>query len=135
MGVLTGTLIVLGVAAVVGISGAIVNYATEDERAQAEINRLKAENEQLTSARDHVAGIKTKLTSAKDYLTGARNDFNNGGHQQEPPFAQTQFSSCISKLESATQNATNLINDFNATINQNNSDISKNQAIVNKHSN
>ena len=129
----TATLIVLGVTAVVGVSGAIFHYATEEERAQAIIDQLRVENEQLNAAKEHVSGIKSKLTSAKEYLTNAQNDFNNGGHIQEPPFAKSEFSSCISKIDGAIKNANNLISDFNATISQNNTEIRKQEAIKAKH--
>ena len=119
----TATLIVLGVATVVGASGVIFHYATEEERSQAKIEQLRAENSQLISAKDYVSGIKSKLTSAKEYLTNAQNEFNNGGHVQEPPFAKSEFSSCISKIDGAIKNANNLISDFNATISQNNTEI------------
>ena len=114
MSLLVGTLIVLGATAVVGAIG----YAcTEDDRARERIKQLKAENEQLNSAKNYVSGIKTKLSSAKEYLTNAKNDFKNGGHVLDGvPLANSEFTSCISKLDSAIRNATNLINDFNSTI-------------------
>ena len=130
MGVITtATLIVLGVTALVGTGGAIWHACTEEDRAKEKIKQLKAENEQLNSAKNYVSGIKTKLTSAKEYLTDARNDFKNGGHVlDEVPLANSEFNSCISKLDGAIKNANSLINDFNSTIAQNNKDIRTEQA-------
>lgn len=130
MGVITTTtLVILGVTALVGTGGAIWHACTEDDRAKEKIKQLKAENQQLTSAKNYIIEIKTNLTNAKDYLTEAKNDFKNGGHVLDDiPLANSEFTSCISKLDGAIKNATNLINDFNATIAQNNKDISSEQA-------
>lgn len=133
MGVITtATLVVLGVTALVGTGGAIWHACTEEDRAKEKIKQLRAENKQLNSAKDYVSGIKTKLTSAKEYLTDAKNDFKNGGHVlDEVPLANSEFTSCISKLDGAIKNANSLINDFNSTIAQNNKDIRKEQAKLN----
>lgn len=128
----TATLIVLGVTALVGTGGAIWHACTEEDRAKEKIKQLKAENKQLNSAKNYVSGIKTKLTSAKEYLKDARNDFKNGGHVlDEVPLANSEFTSCINKLDNAIKNANSLINDFNSTIAQNNKDIRTEQAKLN----
>lgn len=136
MGLLTGTLIVLGVAAVVGVSGAIWHSCTEDDRAKQRIKELEAENKQLNSAKEYVSSIKTKLTSAKEYLQKGKSDFKNGGHVLDNvPLANPEFESCITKLDGAITNAKNLINDFNATIEQNNRDIGNQQSILQSYAN
>ena len=125
----TATLIVLGATALVGTGGAIWHACTEEDRAKEKIKQLKAENKQLNSAKNYVSGIKTKLVNAKQYLTNAKNDFKNGGHVLDGvPLANSEFTSCISKLDGAIKNATNLINDFNDTIAQNNKIIKTEQA-------
>lgn len=117
----TATLIVLGVTAAIGAGGAIWHACTEDDRAREKIKQLKAENESLKSAREYVSNIKIKLESAKEYLTDARSDFKNGGHvYDDVPLANSEFKSCIDKLNGAIKNAKNLIDDFNATIAENN---------------
>lgn len=125
----TATLIVLGVTAVIGTTGAILHATTEDDRARERISRLQAENKQLSSAIDYVSGIKTKLNSAKEYLISARNDFKNGGHvENNQPLAFVEFNGCINTLEGAIANSTSLIDDFNETIAYNNEEIKKEQA-------
>ena len=121
----TATLIVLGVATLVGTGGAVWHACTEDDRAKEKIRQLEAENEQLNSAKNYVSGIKTKLTSAKEYLEAGRNDFKNGGHVLDnQPLAFKEFNGCINTLDGAIANATSLIKDFDATIQQNKKTIS-----------
>lgn len=120
----TATLIVLGVTAAIGAGGAIWHACTEEDRAKEKIKQLKAENESLKSAREYVNNVKTKLVGAKEYLTDAKKDFKNGGHVlDDVPLANSEFKSCIDKLDGAIKNATNLINDFNATITENKKNI------------
>ena len=124
MGVITTTLVVLGGALLIGATGAAIHAATEDDRARETIKKCEADNKQLNSAKEYVSDIKTKLTNAKEYLVEAKNDFKNGGHVLDNvPLANSEFTTCISKLDAAITNANNLINDFNATIAQNNKDI------------
>lgn len=128
----TATLVVLGVTALVGTGGAIGLACTREDRAKEKIKKLKAENKQLNSAKEYVSNIKSKLTSAKEYLIDAKNDFKSGGHVLDNvPLANPEFTSCINKLDGAIKNATNLINDFNATISQNKKAIKKEQAKLN----
>lgn len=125
----TATLIVLGVAAVVGTGGTIWWACTEEDRAKEKIKQLKAENKQLNSAKNYISGIKSKLTGAKEYLIDAKTDFLDGGHvSNNQPLAFVEFNGCIHSLEGAITNATNLINDFDATIANNNKEIRKEQA-------
>lgn len=129
MGLLTGTLIVLGVGAAIGIGGGIWHACTEDDRARERIAQLKKENEYLNSVKEYVSNLKTKLTNANDYLKEGREDFKSGGHVLDGvPLANTEFSDCISKMDGAIKNAQELINDFNSTISYNNSEIRKEQA-------
>ena len=129
MGVLTGTLIVLGIGAAIGIGGGIWHACTEDDRARERIAQLQKENEYLRSVKEYVSNLKTKLTSANDYLKDGRDDFKNGGHVLDGvPLADQKFSDCITKMSGAIKNAQELIDDFNATISYNNSEIRKEQA-------
>lgn len=133
MGVITtATLIVLGVTALVGTSGAIWWNCTEEERAAARIEKLREENQHLRTAKTYVSNIKSKLVSAKEYLKDGRNDFKNGGHVSDnQPLAYVEFNGCINSLEGAIVNATNLINDFEATIEKNRRDIKAERAKLN----
>ena len=129
MGFITGLLVVSGV---VAVGGGIYYAATEDDRAREKIKQLEAENKQLETAKNYVNGIKSKLTSAKEYLNEGKNDFKKGGHVlDDVPLANPEFTSCISKLDSAIKSANSLINDFNSTIAQNNKDIRTEQAKLN----
>ena len=124
MGVILGALIVAGGTAIIGLIS-----SSRAETAKERIKQLKEENKQLESAKNYVSEIKTKLSSAKEYLISAKNDFKNGGHVlDEVPLANSEFTSCISKLDAAMTNATNLINDFNETIAHNKEEIKKEEA-------
>jgi len=131
----TATLIVLGVATAIGAAGTIWHACTEEDRAKEKIKQLEAENEQLNLAKNYVNDIKTKLISAKEYLTDARNDFKNGGHVSDnQPLAFVEFNGCINTLEGAIENSTNLINDFDATIEENEKQILVEEAKINNYS-
>lgn len=127
MGVLlTGTLIVVGSLFAIGTTGAIVHAATEDERNAAEKKRLETENEGLRSAKNYVESVKDKLKEARDKLSYARDDFKNGGHVLDGvPLANTNFQSCLDKLDNAMTYAERLVSDFDETIAANESSISK----------
>ena len=128
MSLIVATLVVGGALTAIGIGGGIWYASTEDDRARERIKQLEAENESLNFAVDYVSNINNKLNSAKDYLNQAKKDFQNGGHVLDGvPLADTEFTSCINKINGAITNATNLINDFNATIEQNKKEISKEQ--------
>lgn len=129
MSVLVTTLAVAGIITAIGVGGGIWNSLTEDDRARERIKQLEAENASLNSAIDYLNNIKVKLSNSKDYLEEARNDFKNGGHVlDDVPLANPEFTSCIDRLQGAITNSENLINDFYATIENNNNEISKEKA-------
>lgn len=133
MSVLVGTLIVLGVTAAIGAGGAIWHECTEEDRAKEKIKQLKAENEQLNSAKNYVSNIKVKLESAKEYLASAKKDFTRGGHvYDDVPLANSEFKSCIDKLTSAIKNAKKIIDDCDETIAENNKKMNSISAEINE---
>lgn len=129
----TATLIVAGVACAISAAGGIWYAATEVDRANEKIKQLQAENKQLESAKQYVNNIKDKLTKSKEYLEQGKKEFKNGGHvYDDVPLANSEFKSCIDKLDSAILNAKNLIDDFNATIDENNKKINSISAELQK---
>lgn len=124
MGFITGTLIVLGVGAAIWGTGKVIEACNEPNDLRAEIQKLEAENKQLSSTIDYVNGIKTKLQSAKEHLESSRKDFKNGGWvNADIPLANNEFSLCIGKLDAAISSAESFVSDLNSTIEKNNKDI------------
>ena len=108
-------MIIAGVALLVG--GAItagVYYATEDDRARARIAEIDQEIKNCDIIINNFNNLKTKLQNGKSYLNESKTDFKNGGHVLDGvPLANSEFNSCISKIDNAIININNIINCYN----------------------
>ena len=123
---MVGTLVVLGIVTLVGVSGAIWSSCTESDRAQAEIDRLRSENLAINKALEDLYDVQSKLESAINYLTNSKNDFTSGGWVNNGiPLANNEFGYSMTKVNSALTNCTNLINGLTATVNANNTKINQ----------
>ena len=115
MAVLTTLAIIAGVTLVVGgAATAGVYYATEDDRARARIAEIEQEIKNCNTIINNFNNLKTKLQNSKSYLNDSKTDFTNGGHVLDGvPLANSEFNSCINKIDNAINNINNIINRYN----------------------
>lgn len=121
----TGLLIVGGVAAVLGVGGAIWAACTEEERKIKErINQLDNENKQLNAAISVLSKLNQNIENAQEYLTSGNEIFANGGHVfSGVALANSENKTCYDKLNVALENSKALIEDLTATITKNDNEI------------
>lgn len=127
MAVISGTVIAIIAGATLLIGGsatAVAYYATEDERNRAKIEKLEQDNSNCNKIINHFSKLKEKLKSGKSYLNDPKEDFAAGGHSLDgEPLANSEFKSCISKIDNAIDEATNIINSFEAKVEKNKREI------------
>ena len=107
--IIAGTTLVVGGGIVAGSY-----YATEEERRKARIEEIKEEIKNCDVIISNFSNLKKKLQESKSYLNESKKDFTNGGHVLDGvPLANSEFNSCISKIESAINNANSIIKRYN----------------------
>jgi len=125
--------IIAGAALVIG-GGAVAGawFATEDDRARARIKEIDQEIKNCNTIINSFNNLKTKLKNGKSYLNDSKTDFTNGGHVLDGvPLANSEFNSCISKIDSAITNINNIIKRYNNEKSELNSEKRKLEAKLN----
>ena len=114
MAVMTTIAIIAGVTLLVGgLATGAAYYATESDRAKAEVARIDNEIQNCETIINYYMGIKTNLNTAYSYLNLGKSKFTSGGHVLDgQPLASAEFSSCMEKLTAAVQNVNNIISGY-----------------------
>lgn len=120
MGVLTTIgLIVLGGVVVTSAITAGCYFATEDDRAKAQIQENEANINAYNQVIQEFNGLKTKLNNAKSYLNDAKSDFQNGGHVLDGvPLANSEFTACLNKISNSITYIDGFISNLNSAISE-----------------
>ena len=120
MAVMTTIGIIAGITVVVcGLVAGGTYYATEEERAQANINKINNSIANCNTIIDRFNEIKIKLNSAKDYLNAGNTDFINGGLiLPGATYAEEEFDDCLNKINTAVNNIDSIISDYNSKISE-----------------
>lgn len=110
-------LITLGAVALTTAITAGCYFATEEDRARAQIEENNSNIRAYKSMLQDCNLLKTKLYNAESYLKYAKSDFANGGHVLDNvPLANTEFESCFSKINSAVSSLSLFISNLNSAI-------------------
>ncbi|MBR6690239.1 MAG: hypothetical protein IKL65_02795 [Bacilli bacterium] len=110
---------ILGATVLGGGGTALYYYATEDDRARARIAEIDQEISEYTTIINSFNDLKNKLQNAKNYLSDSKTDFTNGGHVSDGvPLANTEFDSCIGKIDSAIADINNIYNYYDNRISE-----------------